>query len=155
MVVSLCSYSFLGRYFSFGNGGGAGVVITGGKAKLVHHPIGFGAFSCTSAIVNKCFLESNAVTAFSSEGIYRLVNASCFPKSRPCHPIRSYAIPILSSSFAKEVSFIISHTAWLYINIYQRNERNICSKMNEKMACNNKWFIQHRLPAIFFSRKKN
>lgn len=86
-------------------------VINGGKAKLVHHPISFGAFPCTSSVVNQSFLEANALIVFpiiSSMRMHRLVDAGRFPESRPRHPIRSNAVLVLSPSFAKEIPLFIS-----------------------------------------------
>lgn len=77
----------------------------------MHHPIGFGALSSTSTIVNEGLLEANALVPFSSIGIHRLVNARRLPKSRPSDPIRPYAVLVLSPSLAKEVPFLLPAAA--------------------------------------------
>ena len=74
----------------------------------MHHPIGFGAFSSASTVVDQGFLQANALIGCFNR-IYRLVNACGFPKSGPCDSIRPYAVPILSPSYAEEVPLSISH----------------------------------------------
>ena len=113
---NLCfSYSFLGSTFSIvklGVSVGVGVGVTGcRKAKFMHHPISFAAFPCSPAVVYQCLLESYAIAALSSHWVYRFVDPSCFPKPRTCDSVGSYAVPILSSSSAKEVPFCVFHSA--------------------------------------------
>ena len=45
---------------------GAFVIMISRKTKLMHHPVGFGAFPSAPSIVYQRFLESDAFTAFST-----------------------------------------------------------------------------------------
>ena len=99
---------------------GAFVIMISGKAKLMHHPLGFGALSSVPTIVYQRFLESNAFTAFSTGWIYWPVDASGFPESRTSNPIRSYTVSVFSTSSAKEVPFFVSHSTGLCIPMHQK-----------------------------------
>lgn len=81
------------------------------EAKLVHHPISFGAFSSTSTIVNERLLEANALTALPSVGIHGLVYASGLPKPGPSYSIWPDTVLVLPPSLAVKVPLFISHVA--------------------------------------------
>ena len=93
------------------------VVIGGGKAKFVHHPISFGAFSGTAPVVNQSFLQSNAVDV----GIMNwFVYPSCFPKPRPGYSIRSDTVLVLSSSSAEKVPLFVSGSSCRFCIIFHK-----------------------------------
>ena len=90
----------------------------GRKAKLVHHPISFGAFPSTSTVIDQGLLEANAFMGFFHT-VYGLVNPCGFPESRLCHPVRPYAVPVLSSSSAEEVPFFVPQRIHFFMH-YQK-----------------------------------
>lgn len=76
----------------------------------MHHPVSFSAFPCTPLVINQGFLQTYAIVK-STYRVYRLVDPSSFPESRPCNPVWPYAVPVFSSSSTKEVPFLLYTTA--------------------------------------------
>ena len=88
--------------------GGDLAATTGGKAELMHHPVGLGSFSGASSVVNQRLLKADAGGGVASCGVYRPVDAGRLPKTRPGHPIRPDAVPVLPPPEAKEVPLLLS-----------------------------------------------
>lgn len=84
------------------------------ETKLMHHPLGFGAFSSTTTIVYERFLETNANRSISR--VNGTIDACSFPETRTSHSVWSYAIPILPSSSAKKIPFLVPRVVGLCIS---------------------------------------
>ena len=88
--------------------GRASVVGVGArKAELVHHPVRLGAFPGAACVVNEGLLEADAATG----GAYGPVDAGGLPESGSGDPVRPDAVPVLPTSQAKEVPFLLSGRA--------------------------------------------
>lgn len=77
----------------------------GGEAELVHHPVGFGAFSGAAAVVNQRLLQPYA---FPVRRVDRPVYAGRFPKTGPRHSIRPDAVLVFSPSSTEKVPLLLT-----------------------------------------------
>lgn len=86
------------------------------EPELVHHPIRLGALSSIPTIVNKGFLEADALVRIFG-CINRLVDPRGFPETRARYSVGPYAVPVLPSPHAEEVPLFLPDVAYLFIAI--------------------------------------
>lgn len=112
------SYRFLNALVRISGESGGGLASGCGEAELVHHPVGFGAFSSRANVVDERLLEADALMIIGSSsrggGIDGSVNPRGLPETGACHPVRPYAVPVLPSPHAEEVPFFLPHCAYLF-----------------------------------------
>jgi len=99
------TYSFL--HARGGVGGGRR------EAELVHHPVGLGALAGAAAVVHEGLLEPDGLAGVcsggtSSDRVDRAVDAGGLPEAGAGDPVGPDAVPVLPSSQAEEVPFLLS-----------------------------------------------
>jgi hypothetical protein len=95
------AYSFLHARGSVGGGHGRG------EAELVHHPVSLGALAGASAVVHEGLLEPDGLAGVGCR-VDRPIDARRLPEPGPSDTVGSDAVPVLPSSHAEEVPFLLA-----------------------------------------------
>ena len=78
------------------------------EAELVHHPVGLGALAGAAAVVHEGLLEPDGLAGVCSGRVDRAVDAGGLPEAGAGDPVGPDAVPVLPSSQAEEVPFLLS-----------------------------------------------
>ena len=86
-----------------------------GESELVHHPVSLCAPAGAAAVVHEGFLEPDGLTGVCGGGttsgggrVDRPVDAGGLPEAGAGDPVGPDAVPVLPSSQAEEVPFLLS-----------------------------------------------
>lgn len=121
----------------------------GWKAKLMHHPISFGAFASTSTVIDQWLLQANAFMGFF-HAIYGLVNPCGLPEPWPSYPVWPHAVSVLPPSYAEKIPLFVPKRIHLFmhyhkkeklINIFRNNELTIYIYLPWKFKV---WYISYK-----------
>lgn len=110
------AYCFLGDGFGVDVLGA--LVVGGGEAELVHHPVGLGALAGAAAVVHQRLLQPDALTRRRRRRVDGAVDPRRFPETGARHPIRPHAVLVLPPSPAEEVPFFLPHSVRLCNSIF-------------------------------------
>lgn len=94
------AYSFLHAWGGVGGDGRR-------EAKLVHHPVSLGALAGASAVVHERLLEAYRLAGVVCR-VDRPVDARRLPEPGAGDPVGPDAVPVLPSSQAEKVPFLLS-----------------------------------------------